>query len=54
MSPPSENLLGSFTIEFDHGLLAVEDAGSAAVHDDWDPVNEYVHRDQDSLYVCGV
>ncbi|NJP35695.1 hypothetical protein [Micromonospora thermarum] len=52
MSSPDANLLGSFVMFFDHGLLVIEDAESGAAHEDWDAASEYVHFDQDSLYVA--
>lgn len=52
MTSPDDNLLGSFVTSFDHGLLMIEDTESTAVHDGWDAATEYVHFDQDSLYVA--
>ena len=52
MTSPHENLLGSFVTFFDHGLLMVEDSESKAAHEGWDAAAQYVHFDQDSLYVA--
>ncbi|MFC4853960.1 hypothetical protein [Actinophytocola glycyrrhizae] len=41
----------SFTVPFDHGLLAIEDAETQSGHDDWDPTSQPTHLDGDSLYV---
>jgi hypothetical protein len=48
----NENLLGSFVTFFDHGLLVVEDSESSAAHDEWDSASEYVHFEDDSIYVA--
>ena len=52
MTSPDDNLLGSFVTFFDHGLLMIEDSESSAAHDGWDAATEYVHFDQDSLYIA--
>jgi hypothetical protein len=52
MTSPDVNLLGSFVTFFDHGLLMIEDSESRATHEGWDAATEYVHLDQDSLYVA--
>jgi hypothetical protein len=52
MTSPDENLLGSFVAFFDHGLLMIEDSESSAAHAGWDAATQYVHFDQDSLYVA--
>ncbi|WP_147450938.1 hypothetical protein [Streptomyces hoynatensis] len=45
-------LLGSLVASFEHGLLLIEDSKSSASHEDWDAATEYVHFDDDSLYVA--
>lgn len=52
MTSIDDNLLGSFTAFFDHGLLLIEDLESSAAHEGWDSATEYVHFDADSLYVA--
>ncbi|MEU8230489.1 hypothetical protein AB0C12_12920 [Actinoplanes sp. NPDC048967] len=52
MTSPDENLLGSFVTFFDHGLLMIDESESKAAHDGWDATTEYVHFDQDSLYIA--
>lgn len=52
MTSPDNNLLGSFVTFFDHGLLMIEDSESGAAHEGWAAATEYVHFDQDSLYVA--
>jgi hypothetical protein len=52
VSSPDDHLLGSFVTFFDHGLLMIEDSDSGAAHEGWDAATEYVHFDQDSLYVA--
>jgi hypothetical protein len=49
---PDPEQLVTFTMEFDHGLLVIEGLGSRAKHEAWDPSNEFVHVDGDSLYMC--
>jgi hypothetical protein len=51
-SSPDGSLLGSFVMFFDHGLLMIEDSESRAAHEGWDAAIQYVHFDQDSLYVA--
>lgn len=47
----TDNLLGSFTVPFEHGLLVVEDSATRARHDSWIAAAEQVHLDHDSLYL---
>jgi hypothetical protein len=52
MTSVDDNLVGSFTAYFDHGLLLIEESGSVAAHEGWDAATEYTHFDNDSLYVA--
>ncbi|MEV8510506.1 hypothetical protein AB0368_37535 [Actinoplanes sp. NPDC051475] len=47
----TDDLRGSFTVPFEHGLLVLEDPATRATHDGWVAAAEQVHLDQDSLYV---
>lgn len=43
--------IGEVTFFVDHGLIMIEDPESAYLHDEWDPVAEYVSAGPDSLYL---
>ncbi|RJQ70246.1 hypothetical protein D5S17_29505 [Pseudonocardiaceae bacterium YIM PH 21723] len=48
----NEHLVARIELGFDHGLLLIEDAETAATHDDWDLATEFVHQDADSIHVA--
>jgi hypothetical protein len=46
-----DNLLGAFSLPFEHGLLVLEDADARDDHQNWNASVEKVHLDGNSLYV---
>lgn len=46
-----KRLLVAFEAAFEHGLLVIASLDSGADHETFDPLEEAVHLDHDSLYV---
>lgn len=40
-----------FVVDHDHGILVIENLGSASLHEDWDVYAEAAHLQGDSLYI---
>ncbi|PPK71323.1 hypothetical protein V5P93_003189 [Actinokineospora auranticolor] len=51
-SVDTDDLIAAFTLPFTRGLLFVDDTATTARHAGWNPVTDWVHADNDSLWIC--